>query len=80
VLEAAVVGVPSTRWDEEVRAVVVLRDGMSASDQELATYLRQHLAGYKIPKKFSFLKADELPRTGAGKLVKTRLKEKLGWM
>jgi fatty-acyl-CoA synthase len=80
VLEAAVVGVPSTTWDEEVRAVVVLRDGMSVSDQELATYLRQHLAGYKIPKKFSFLKADELPRTGAGKLVKTRLKEQLGWM
>lgn len=80
VLEAAVVGVPSTQWDEEVRAVVVARDGMHLSEHDLAAYLRHHLAGYKIPKKFSFLQADELPRTGAGKLVKTRLKEKLGWM
>lgn len=80
VLEAVVVGVPSTQWDEEVRAVVVVRDGMNVTDQELSTYLRQHLAGYKIPKKFSFLQAEDLPRTGAGKLVKTRLKEKLGWL
>ncbi|NQD42772.1 class I adenylate-forming enzyme family protein, partial [Glutamicibacter halophytocola] len=79
VLEAVVVGVPDPKWDEEVRAVVVLRDGKSAGYGELATHLRQHLAGYKIPKQIVFLAADELPRSAAGKLVKSQLKSNLGW-
>jgi fatty-acyl-CoA synthase len=79
VLEAAVVGVPDPRWDEEVRAVVVLRNGLSASGEELSTFLRSHLAGYKIPKKIVFMGAEQLPRSAAGKLVKSTLKANLGW-
>lgn len=79
VLEAAVVGVPDPKWDEEVRAVVVLRSGAQARPSDLTDYLRQHLAGYKIPKQIAFVDADELPRTAAGKLVKTQLKQNLGW-
>jgi fatty-acyl-CoA synthase len=79
VLEAAVVGVPDPRWDEEVRAVVVLRHGVSANGEELSTFLRSHLAGYKIPKKIVFMGADQLPRSAAGKLVKSQLKTNLGW-
>ncbi|MDP9982345.1 fatty-acyl-CoA synthase [Pseudarthrobacter oxydans] len=79
VLEAAVVGVPDPRWDEEVRAVVVLRSGLQANGEEISTFLRGHLAGYKIPKKIVFLGADQLPRTAAGKLVKSQLKSNLGW-
>lgn len=79
VIEAAVVGVANDVWGEEVRAVVSFRDGLSASAPELVDHLRAHLAGYKIPKQFAFMPAAELPRSGAGKLVKTRLKQNLGW-
>ncbi|MDQ0615152.1 fatty-acyl-CoA synthase [Microbacterium sp. W4I4] len=79
VLEAAVVGVANETWGEEVRAVVSLRDGRTADAQELSAFLRTQLAGYKIPKEFAFMAATDLPRSGAGKLVKEQLKTKLGW-
>ncbi|UOD81623.1 class I adenylate-forming enzyme family protein [Paenarthrobacter ureafaciens] len=79
VLEAVVVGVPDPKWDEEVRAVVVLRSGVSVDAAELSAFLRQHLAGYKIPKKMVFMRPEELPRSAAGKLVKSQLKVNLGW-
>lgn len=79
VLEAVVVGVESEQWGEEVRVVVCLREGQHATGEELAGFLRRHIAGYKIPKQFVFLGPEHLPRSGAGKLVKTRLKQQLGW-
>ncbi|BCW58595.1 AMP-binding protein [Arthrobacter sp. StoSoilB20] len=79
VLEAVVVGVPDPKWDEEVRAVVVLRNGVQADAAELSIFLRKHLAGYKIPKQMVFMRPEELPRSAAGKLVKTQLKMNLGW-
>ncbi|MFP3462802.1 AMP-binding protein [Arthrobacter globiformis] len=79
VLEAVVVGVPDPKWDEEVRAVVVLRNGVQTDAAELSGFLRQHLAGYKIPKKMVFMRPEELPRSAAGKLVKSQLKVNLGW-
>lgn len=79
VLEAVVVGVPDPKWDEEVRAVVVLRDGAQAGYEELSAHLRTQLAGYKIPKRIAFVTAGELPRSAAGKLVKAQLKSNLGW-
>lgn len=80
VLEAAVVGVPDPKWDEEVRAVIVLHEGRSASVDELKHHVRAHLAGYKVPKTFAFVRAEELPRSAAGKLEKVRLKQNLGWL
>jgi fatty-acyl-CoA synthase len=79
VVEAAVLGVPSDAWGEEVRAVVALRNGMNASDSELSAFLRTHIAGYKVPKQYVFVLPEELPRSGAGKLVKQKLKEQVGW-
>ncbi|MFS0865759.1 class I adenylate-forming enzyme family protein [Microbacterium sp. 179-B 1A2 NHS] len=79
VLEAAVVGVDNEEWGEEVRAVVSFRDGQHADAAALADHVREHLAGYKVPKQFAFLDAADLPRSGAGKLVKARLKQQLGW-
>lgn len=79
VLEAAVVGVSNEEWGEEVRAVISLRNGASASHVELSDHLRGYLAGYKIPKQFVFMPAADLPRSGAGKLVKEQLKGILGW-
>lgn len=79
VLEAVVLGVPDPKWDEEVRAVVVLRNGVQTDAAELSGFLRQHLAGYKIPKKMVFVRPEDLPRSAAGKLVKSQLKVNLGW-
>lgn len=79
ILEAAVVGVPDLKWDEEVRAAVVLRSDSQATEDEIRTFLRQSLAGYKIPKQMVFLQPEDLPRSAAGKLRKATLKENLGW-
>lgn len=80
VLEAVVLGVPNLEWDEEVRGVIVLRDNMTATSDELRAHVRQSLAGYKVPKKLEFVTADYLPRSAAGKLEKLTLKTKLGWL
>lgn len=80
VLEAAVVGVPNLAWDEEVRAVVVLRDASHVTAEELKLHVRGYLAGYKVPKVFAFIRPDEMPRSAAGKLEKVRLKQNLGWL
>jgi fatty-acyl-CoA synthase len=79
VMECGVVGVPSEEWDEEVRAVVVLRPGADVEAEELKAYLRQHLAGYKIPKQFVFVGSERMPINASGKIVKGRLRELMGW-
>jgi len=72
VYEAAVFGIPSPEWGEAVHATVVCRPGASLSAQDLVSFSRDHLAGYKTPKSVSF--TDELPRTGSGKILKRVLR------
>jgi len=79
VMECGVVGVPSEEWDEEVRAVVALRDGEAIGADELKAYLREHLAGYKIPKQFVFVTHEQMPINPSGKIVKARLRDLVGW-
>lgn len=79
VMECGVLGVPSEEWDEEVRAVVVLRPGAHAAIDELKSYLREHLAGYKIPKQFVFVDQERMPINASGKIVKARLRDLMGW-
>jgi len=64
VLEAAVVGEPTSHGDERIKALVVLRAPCSAS--ELATYLASRVADFKIPSAIEF--CSELPRTPTGKI------------
>jgi fatty-acyl-CoA synthase/long-chain acyl-CoA synthetase len=73
VQEVAVFGIPSDEWGESVHAVVVPRAGRVVAADELAMFARAHLAGYKVPRSLSF--ADELPKTGSGKLLKRSLRE-----
>jgi fatty-acyl-CoA synthase len=76
VAEAALIGVPDTKWGEVGRAVVVLQNGARLSAEELLAFCQSRLARYKIPKSFVFV--DELPKTAAGKIDKKVLMEKYG--
>jgi fatty-acyl-CoA synthase len=69
--EAALVGVPDEKWGEVGKAFVVLRPGQHLDQTALIAYLRERLAGYKVPKSVLFL--TELPKTGAGKIDKKLL-------
>jgi long-chain acyl-CoA synthetase len=73
ILECAVIGVPSARWTETVKAVVVLRAGHSAADGELICFCRERLAGYKCPTSVEVVAA--LPRTPSGKVRKADLRK-----
>ena len=73
VLEAAVIGVPDAHWGEAVKACVVLKEECWVAEEEIITYCRKDLAGYKTPKSVDFLKT--LPKTGSGKIFKKGLRE-----
>jgi fatty-acyl-CoA synthase len=73
IAEAAVIGVPDARWGEVGRAVVVLKEGLRLSADELLGHLKGRLAKYKIPRNVVF--AERLPRNAAGKVLKTVLRE-----
>jgi acyl-CoA synthetase (AMP-forming)/AMP-acid ligase II len=72
VAKAAVIGLPHPHWSEAVTAVVVLRDGAEASEEDLIKHCRASLAGYETPKSVVF--ADDLPETVGGKVLKYRLR------
>ena len=74
VLEVAVIGVPDERWNESVKAVVVLHEGARTSEADLLEFCRGKIAGYKIPKSVDFSK-EPLPKTGPGKIAKRRLRD-----
>ena len=73
VLDVAVVGVPDEKWGERPRAYVLLNAGASLTADELITYARKMLAGYKIPRDIVF--PDDLPRTSTGKVMKFELRK-----
>ncbi|MFC3425086.1 long-chain-fatty-acid--CoA ligase [Rhizorhabdus histidinilytica] len=73
VAEVAVIGVPSERWGETVKAIVALKPGQQATAEELIGYSATLLAGYKRPTSVDFLPA--LPRNPTGKLLKAVLRE-----
>src|SRR5713226_1494756 len=79
VAEAAVLGVASDQWDEEVRAVIALKPGRRASERELQDHCRTRLAGYKVPKRILFIPLDEIPVNPSGKIMKRELRGRPLW-
>jgi acyl-CoA synthetase (AMP-forming)/AMP-acid ligase II len=72
VREAAVIGIPDSKWGELVTALVVT-EGPAVTGEALIAHCREHLAGYKCPKRVEFLGV--LPRTATGKVQKFKLRE-----
>ncbi|WP_132423121.1 AMP-binding protein [Pseudonocardia endophytica] len=72
VAEVAVIGVPSDKWGETIKALVVLAPGASADEAELIEHCKSRVARYKAPTSVEF--RDELARTATGKLQKFKLR------
>lgn len=71
VVDVAVIGVPSDKWGEEVKAVIVRSDN-ALTAEDVITWTRQKIAGYKLPKSVDFVEA--LPRNPAGKILHRELR------
>jgi fatty-acyl-CoA synthase len=76
VAEAAVIGVPSEKWTERPLAVVVLRQGASASPEELRAFLAPRFPKFWLPDTIVYI--DAIPRTSAGKFQKNELRRRFG--
>jgi long-chain acyl-CoA synthetase len=72
ILEACAVGVPDQHSGERVKAFVVLKDGQTATAEEIIEYCKQSLTKYKIPKYVEFL--DDLPKSAVGKILRKELR------
>jgi acyl-CoA synthetase (AMP-forming)/AMP-acid ligase II len=73
VLEATVIGVPDEHWGESVKALVVLKEGMESTEEEMIAYCKENLASYKKPRYVEFRK--ELPKSQTGKILKRVIRE-----
>ena len=73
VAEAAVFAIPSEKWVERPMACVVLKEGKSATKEELRKFLEPHFAKFQLPDAFEFVK--EIPKTSVGKFKKSVLRE-----
>jgi len=68
----AVVGMPDDQFGEEIKAFVVLKEGQSAEAEELISWTRERIAGYKYPRFIEF--RDSLPMGATGKILKKELR------
>lgn len=79
VAEAAVIAVPHPKWQERPLAVVVLKEGAQATEEELLRFLAPRFAKWWLPDRVAFV--EEIPRTSAGKFMKAVLREQFkDWM
>ena len=75
--DVATIGVANDEWGEEVRSVVLLKEGLDASDplaEELVAFCRERLAHFKCPRKVDF--TDTLPRHDTGKILRRLVRER----
>jgi long-chain acyl-CoA synthetase len=74
VQEVAVFGIPDDYWVEKVHASIVLKNGTTATAQEITEFCKSRLARFKAPKSIEFLPV--LPKSGAGKILKRELRDR----
>jgi acyl-CoA synthetase (AMP-forming)/AMP-acid ligase II len=74
VAQVAVIGIPDSRWGEAVHAIIVKRNDVTATEEELIEHARQSIAGFKVPKSVEF-RGQPLPLSGAMKVLKRELRE-----
>ncbi len=74
VSEVAVIGVPDEKWGERVKALVILKEGETVTEEEIISHCKKHLAGFKCPKSVEFY--NSFPKTGLGKIAKNILRDK----
>lgn len=74
IVEAAVVGIPDEKWGEALLGFIVRAKGSKLTDDDLIAFLRERIAGYKIPRRYRFV--DAFPRTPSGKIKKFELRDK----
>jgi fatty-acyl-CoA synthase len=75
VLDVAVVGVPDAKYGEAVCACIRLRDGVTATEQDIIEFCREQIAHYKVPRYVRFV--DSFPLTISGKVQKYLIREQL---
>ena len=73
--DVVVIGAPDATWGEAVTAIVEWRPGQTASLEELRTFAREHVAGYKLPKRLGSM--EQLPRTPTGKLQRGEVRRQM---
>ncbi len=81
VQDIAVIGIPDVKWGEAIKAIVILNENYQPSDElakEIMDFTKGKIAGFKRPKSVDFIKEEEMPRTGTGKILHRILREKYG--
>ena len=71
--EACAISVPDPRWGETIKAVVVLEPGACCTPEEVRSWCRERLAGFKCPRYVEFLDYGNVPRSTTGKILRHEL-------
>jgi acyl-CoA synthetase (AMP-forming)/AMP-acid ligase II len=71
-----IIGVPDEEWGHQVRAVIALKNGAQATPEDIISFCRGKLAGYKIPKSVIF--TEDIPFSPAGKMLRQKVRESYG--
>ncbi|EAQ29431.1 acyl-CoA synthase [Erythrobacter sp. NAP1] len=72
IAEVAVIGIPSARWGEEVKACCVPKPGMEIEEGDVLAYARERIAPFKVPKSIDIIA--EMPRNASGKILRRQLR------
>jgi acyl-CoA synthetase (AMP-forming)/AMP-acid ligase II len=81
VFECAVIGLPDPKWGERVTAIVIRKPDLTekdVSEQDILAICKAKMASYKRPKEIIFIEADDMPRTGTGKILHRILRDRFG--